>query len=38
MYRPNDARFGFARWWFGAAPDCGEVVLKSFLLAHEPDW
>jgi len=22
----------------GAAPDYGEVVSKSFLLAHEPDW
>ena len=21
----------------GAAPDCGEVVSKSFLLAHKPD-
>lgn len=22
----------------GAAPDYGEVVSKSFLLAHRPDW
>lgn len=34
MIPGSDSRFG----GIGAAPDYGEVVSKSFLLAHRPDW
>lgn len=38
MYRPNDAGSASRVGGIGAAPYYGEVVSKSFLLAHEPDW